>query len=138
MPYTFGERKARVAQLEATLASIGTSKRRAQTGGAPAHHRGNVAGGEAKLDEAGEAEDKAAAEFERMKAEKLKAAARTFRERAVLAKARDVAKAVSYNRRSDIALAQAACPKRRATHEDPDDAQTWENYAEAGSSRSAG
>ncbi|MGB8735702.1 MAG: caspase family protein [Rhodomicrobium sp.] len=116
-PYTFEERKVRVAALEATLASIGKSTDPLKQEARRLINEGDVAGGEAKLDEAGDAEEKEAAELERMQAEKLKAAARTFRERAVLARGRDVAKAVSY--------------LRRATHDDPDDAQTWEDLAEA-------
>ncbi|MGP0040026.1 MAG: caspase family protein, partial [Rhodomicrobium sp.] len=116
-PYTFEERKVRVAALEATLASIGKSTDPLKQEARRLINESDVAGGEAKLDEAGDAEEKEAAELERMQAEKLKAAARTFRERAVLARGRDVAKAVSY--------------LRRATHDDPDDAQTWEDLAEA-------
>jgi tetratricopeptide (TPR) repeat protein len=116
-PYTFEERKARVAALEATLASIGKSTDPLKQEARRLIGEGDVAGGEAKLDEAGDAEEKEAAELERMKAEKLKAAARTFRERAVLARGRDVLKAVSY--------------LRRATRDDPDDAQTWKDLAQA-------
>ncbi len=116
-PYTFEERKARVAALEATLASIGKSTDPLKQEARRLINEGDGAGGEAKLDEAGDAEEKEAAELERMQAEKLKAAARTFRERAVLARGRDVLKAVSY--------------LRRAAHDDPGDAQTWEDLAEA-------
>ncbi len=72
---------------------------------------GNVAGGEAKLDEALDADEKAAAEQERLAQERRKAAARSARDLAVLASGKDVLKALGYY--------------RRATKLDPSDAELW-------------
>ena len=60
-PYTAEERKARVAALQATLASIGKSSDPLRQEARRLIGEGNVAGGEAKLDEALDADEKAAA-----------------------------------------------------------------------------
>ena len=116
-PYTVEERKARVAELEKTLASIGTSTDPLRQEARRLIDGGNISGGKAKLDEALDADEKAIAEAERVAADKRKAAARSARDLAVLASGTDVVKAVAYF--------------QRATRLDPSDAQTWIDYAEA-------
>ncbi|MGO9986701.1 MAG: caspase family protein [Rhodomicrobium sp.] len=116
-PYTNEERKARVAQLEATLASIGKSTDPLRQEARRLINDGNVSGGEAKLDEALDADEKALAEAERVAAERRKAAAQGARDLAVLAEGRDALKAVAYY--------------RRATRLDPSDGETWRALAEA-------
>ncbi len=116
-PYTAEERKTRVAALQATLASIGKSSDPLRQEARRLIGEGNVAGGEAKLDEALDADEKAAAEQERLAQERRKAAARSARDLAVLASGKDVLKALGYY--------------RRATKLDPADAQTWRDYADA-------
>ncbi len=116
-PYTFEERKARVAQIEATLASIGKSADPLRQEGSRLINEGNVAGGQAKLDQALDADEKAIAEAERVAAERRKAAAQGARDLAVLAKGRDTLKAVAYY--------------RRATKFDPSDPGTWRNLGDA-------
>ena len=59
-PYTAEERKTRVAALQATLASIGKSSDPLRQEARRLIGEGNVAGGEAKLDEALDADEKAA------------------------------------------------------------------------------
>jgi tetratricopeptide (TPR) repeat protein len=76
-----------------------------------------VAGGQAKLDEALDADEKALAEAERVATERRKAAARSARDLAVLARGNDVVKTVAYY--------------QRATRLDPSDPQTWIDYGEA-------
>ena len=76
-----------------------------------------MAGGQAKLDQALDADEKAIAEAERVAAEKRKAAAQSARDLAVLARGTDVVKAVAYY--------------QRATRLDPSDPETWHDYARA-------
>ncbi len=116
-PYTAEERKVRVAALQATLASIGKSSDPLRQEARRLIGEGNVAGGEAKLDEALDADEKAAAEQERLAQERRKAAARSARDLAVLASGKDVLKALGYY--------------RRATRLDASDAQLWDGYARA-------
>ena len=118
-PYTAEERKTRVAALQATLASIGKSSDPLRQEARRLIGEGNVAGGEAKLDEALDADEKAAAEQERLAQERRKAAARSARDLAVLASGKDVLKALGYY--------------RRATKLDPSDADLWNDYARAAS-----
>jgi tetratricopeptide (TPR) repeat protein len=116
-PYTAEERKTRVAALQATLASIGKSSDPLRQEARRLIGEGNVAGGEAKLDEALDADEKAAAEQERLAQERRKAAARSARDLAVLASGKDVLKALGYY--------------RRATKLDASDAEGWNAYAAA-------
>ncbi len=116
-PYTAEERKTRVAQLQATLASIGKSCDPLRQEARRLIGEGNVAGGEAKLDEALDADEKAAAEQERMARERRTAAAKSARDLAVLASGKDALKALAYY--------------RRATKLDPSDADVWNDYAQA-------
>jgi tetratricopeptide (TPR) repeat protein len=76
-----------------------------------------VAGGQAKLEEALDADEKAIAEAERVAAERRKKAARRARDLAVLARGTDVLKAVAHY--------------QRATRLDPSDPETWDEYARA-------
>lgn len=109
-PYTPEERAKRIAELSSTLASIGASGDPLRQEARRLIDAGNVEGGTAKLDAALDAEEKAAAEAERLVAEKKKAAARSARDLAVLARASNVAKAADYY--------------KRAAGLDPTDAQT--------------
>ena len=115
--YTAEERKKRVAELQETLARIGTSTDPLLQEARRRIDAGDVAGGQAKLDEALDADEKAIAEAERVAAERRKAAAQSARNVAVLARGTDVVKAVAYF--------------QRATRLDPSDAETWNDYAEA-------
>ena len=116
-PYTAEERKTRVAALQATLASIGKSSDPLRQEARRLIGEGNVAGGEAKLDEALDADEKAAAEQERLAQERRKAAARSARDLAVLASGKDALKALGYY--------------RRATKLDPSGDGLWNAYADA-------
>ena len=116
-PYTSEERKTRVAQLEITLASIGKSSDPLRQEGSRLIREGNVAGGQTKLNEALNADEKAIAEAERVAAERRKTAAQSARDLAILARGRDTLEAVNYY--------------RRATRLDSTDAQTWRNLAAA-------
>jgi tetratricopeptide (TPR) repeat protein len=116
-PYTAEERKARVAELEKTLASIATSTDPLRQEARRLIDVGNVAGGQAKLDEALDADEKALAEIERAAAERRKAAARNARDLAVLARGTDVVKAVAYY--------------ERAARLDASDPRIWHDYARA-------
>src|SRR5262249_17296348 len=78
---------------------------------------GTGAGGEAKLEEALDVEEKAIAEVERLAAERRKVTARNARDAAVLAHGTDVVKAVAYY--------------QRATRLDPSDPGIWDKYARA-------
>jgi len=115
--YTTEERKKRVAELQEFLARTATSTDPLRQEARRLIDAGNVAGGQAKLDEALDADEKAIAEAERVAAEKRKAAARSARDLAVLARGADVARAVAYF--------------QRATRLDPSDAATWDAYARA-------
>ena len=114
-PYTAEERKTRVAAFQATLASIGKSSDPLRQEARRLIGEGNVAGGEAKLDEALDADEKAAAEQERLAQERRKAAAKSAVDLAVLASGKDVLKALAYY--------------RRATKLDASDAEVWNDYA---------
>jgi tetratricopeptide (TPR) repeat protein len=116
-PYTPEERAKRISELGLTLASIGSSGDPLRREARRMIDKGNVSGGQAKLDEALDAEEKAANEAEKLVAEKRKAAARNARDLAVLSRATNVAKAVDYY--------------ARATKLDPSDAQVWDEYARA-------
>ena len=116
-PYTPEERKARVATLQATLASIGKSGDPLWQEGKRLIVSGDVAAGEAKLDEGLDADEKALADIKRLEEERSKATARKARDLAVLASGKDVLKALGYY--------------RRATKADPSDAEVWNAYAQA-------
>ena len=118
-PYTAEERQKRVAELEATLARIGTSTDPLRQEARRLIDGGNMAAGQAKLDQALDADEKAIAEAERVAAERRTAAARNARDLAVLARGTDIAKAVAYY--------------QRATRLDSSDPQTWFDYANAAS-----
>lgn len=68
-PYTAEERGQRIAQLQATLQSIGQSSDPLRQEGKRLIEGGNVDGGTAKLDEALDADEKAIAEADRIAAE---------------------------------------------------------------------
>ena len=112
-PYTAEERQKRISELERTLRSIATSTDPLRQDARRLIDQGNVRGGQAKLDEALDADEKAIAQAERVAAEKRKAAAQS----AVLARGTDILKAVAYY--------------RRATSLDPSDPETWDAYARA-------
>src|SRR5262245_7675329 len=83
-PYTLEERQKRVAELDQTLARIGTSTDPLRQEARRLFDQGNVAGGQAKLDEALDADERAVAEAERVAADRRKTAARSARDLAVL------------------------------------------------------
>jgi len=112
-PYTPEERAKRVADLTATLASIGSSSDPLRQEARRRIDAGDVKGGEEKLDEALDADEKAVLEAERVAAEKRKAAAQSARDLGVLARGRDVVKAATYY--------------NRATKLDPADPKTWQD-----------
>jgi tetratricopeptide (TPR) repeat protein len=114
-PYTAEERQNRVAELDRTIASIGGSSDPLRQEARRLIDAGNVIGGQAKLDEALDADERAIAEAERVAAEKRKAAAQSARDLAVLARGADALKSLAYY--------------ERATRLDPADAQTWDAYA---------
>lgn len=115
--YTAEERGKRVAELQDTLARIGTSTDPLRVEARRLIDAGNVKGGQAKLNQALDADEKAIGEAERVAAERRKAAAQSARDLAVLARGSDVLKAVAYF--------------QRATRLDPSDAGTWHDYARA-------
>src|SRR5262245_55683469 len=116
-PYTSEERQKRVADLEQTLARIGTSTDPLRQEARRLLDQGNLEAGQAKLDKALDAEETAAAEVELMGAERRKAGARNARDLAVLVRGTDVVKEVMYY--------------QRAARLDPTDADTWHDYASA-------
>jgi tetratricopeptide (TPR) repeat protein len=116
-PYTMEERKARVAELERTLASIATSGDPLRQEARRLIDGGNVASGKAKLDEALDADEKALEEAQRVVQEKRQAAAQSARDLAVLTKGTDVVSAVAYY--------------GRATRLDPNNLSTWHEYSRA-------
>ncbi len=116
-PYNPEERNARAAALEATLASIGNSTDSLRQEGGRLLKEGDLAGGQAKLDEALDADEKAIAEAEHVAAKRRKAAAQGARDLAVLAMGGDALKALDYY--------------RRAVKLDPSDAGTWGDLAKA-------
>src|SRR5262249_59353993 len=116
-PYTAEERSKRVTDLEATLARIGTSTDPLRQEARRLIDAGNVMGGQAKLDEALDADEKALAEAQRVADERRRAAVRSARDLAVLARGSDVAKAVAYY--------------QRATRLDPSDPQPWLDFGDA-------
>ncbi len=109
------ERQAAVKRYAETLTSLaGSSEPKVKQAG-QLITAGKVAEGQAKLDEALDDDDKAAAALERLAAEKRKSQARTARDAARLALGSDVVKALGYF--------------KRATTNDPADARTWLDYA---------
>ncbi|MFM9942995.1 MAG: caspase family protein [Hyphomicrobiaceae bacterium] len=116
-PYTPEERAKRVADLSRSLQVVAASGDPIMEEAGRRFSSGDVAGGTAKLDEAGEADEQAMAELERMLAEKRKATARNARAAAVLVRGTSVLKAMGHY--------------QRATKADPGDAQTWDDYARA-------
>lgn len=110
-PYTPDERAKRVAELEASFKSIFSSTDPLRREAQRKFDAGDIEGGEAKLDEALDADEAAIAEAERVASEKRKTAARNALDLAVLARGRHVAKALGYY--------------RRAVKFDPDDAKVW-------------
>jgi tetratricopeptide (TPR) repeat protein len=113
--YTSEEREQRSVQLQSTLQSIGKSADPLRQEARRLIQIGNVAGGTAKLDQALDADEKAATEAERIAVERRKAGAQAARDLAVLATGRDAIKVMSYY--------------RRATVLDPDSAGTWIDFA---------
>jgi tetratricopeptide (TPR) repeat protein len=113
--YTAEERSKRVAELQETLARIATSTDPLRLEARRLIDAGYVKSGQAKLDQALDADEKAIAEAERVATERRKAAAHSARDLGVLARGTDVLKAVAYF--------------QRATRLDPADAQTWIGYA---------
>jgi uncharacterized caspase-like protein len=85
-PYAAEERQKRVEELEATLARIGTSTDPLRQEARRLIDGGNMAAGQAKLDQALDADERAIAEAERVAAERRTAAARNARDLAVLAR----------------------------------------------------
>jgi tetratricopeptide (TPR) repeat protein len=115
-PYTLEERQKRLAELGETLASIGKSTDPLRKEARRLINGGNVAGGQAKLDEALDADEKGLAEAERVAEERRKAAVSSARDLAVLASGKDVLKALGYY--------------RRATRLDPENAGIWYAYGQ--------
>ncbi|MEZ5842981.1 MAG: caspase family protein [Hyphomicrobiaceae bacterium] len=115
-PYTAAERARRVADLTTTLANLAASSDPKRQEARRLIEQGDVNAGEAKLDEALDADEKAVLEAERVAREKRKAAASSARDLARLAQGRDVAKAIAYF--------------KRATRLDPEDATTWQDLGE--------
>jgi tetratricopeptide (TPR) repeat protein len=115
--YTAEERQRRVAELEATLSRIGTSTDPLRQEARRLIDEGNVVDGQAKLDEALDADERALGEIALAAAERRKAAARNARDLAELARGADIIKALSYY--------------HRATRLDPADPETWYEYAYA-------
>jgi tetratricopeptide (TPR) repeat protein len=113
--YTAEERSKRVAELQETLARMAASTDPLRQEARQLIGAGNVKSGQAKLDQALDADEKAIAEAERVATERRKAAAQSARDLAVLARGSDVLKAVAYF--------------QRATRLDPSDAETWNHYA---------
>jgi tetratricopeptide (TPR) repeat protein len=113
--YTAEERSKRVAELQETLARMAASTDPLRREARQLIGAGNVKSGQAKLDQALDADEKAIAEAERVATERRKAAAQSARDLAVLARGSDVLKAVAYF--------------QRATRLDPSDAETWNHYA---------
>jgi tetratricopeptide (TPR) repeat protein len=116
-PYTAEERAKRVAELNEVLASIGASTDPLRQEARREIAEGNLAGGQAKLDAALDADEKVIAGAEPVPAEKRKAAAQSARDLAVLASGTDIAKSVAYY--------------QRATELNPTDPQTWDDYTRA-------
>jgi tetratricopeptide (TPR) repeat protein len=115
--YTAEERQRRVAELEATLIRIGASTDPLRQKARRLIDEGNVVDGQAKLDEALDADEKALAEMARAAADRRKTAARNAQDLAVLTRGTDVLRAVAYY--------------QRATRLDPSNAETWRDYADA-------
>lgn len=116
-PYTLEERKKRVLELGDTLARLASSSDPLRREAKSLIEAGNLKGGEKKLDEALDADEKAISEAERVAAEKRKAAAQSARDLAVLALGRDVNRAIDYF--------------KRATRLNPDDATSWQELGQA-------
>lgn len=116
-PYTVEERAAAVERIGRSLTSLAGSAEPKVKEASGLFAAGKVAEGRAKLDEALDDDEKAAAEIERLAKERRKTLARNARDAARLALGSDVGKALVYF--------------ERATHNDPDDAQTWYDYASA-------
>ena len=114
-PYTIEERQKRLADLQVTLANIGQSTDPLRQEARRLIDAGNVTDGEAKLDEALGADEKALIEAERVALDKRKTAAQSARDLAVLAEGRNGLRAAAYY--------------KRATTLDPGDAKTWVAYA---------
>ena len=108
--------------MQATLVSIGKSSDPLRQEARRLIDAGNVAGGEAKLDEALDADEKAASEQERLAKERRKAAATSAYDLAVLIRGKDILRALGYF--------------KRATQLDPTNTRAWNFYAEA--ARTAG
>ena len=116
-PYPTEERGKRVAELSKAVASIGASPDPLRQEARREIIQGNVDGGQAKLDAALEADEKAVAQAEPARAERRKEAVQGARDLAVLASGTDLVKSVAYY--------------QRATRLDPSDPQTWEDYNRA-------
>lgn len=116
-PYPLEARGKRVAELSKAVASIGASPDPLRQEARREIIQGNVEGGQAKLDAALDADEKAVAQVEPALAERRKAAVQGARDLAVLASGIDLEKSVAYY--------------QRATRIDPSDPQTWDDYNRA-------
>ena len=116
-PYPVEERGKRVAELSKAVASIGASPDPLRQEARREIIQGNVEGGQAKLDAALDADEKAITQAEPAPAERRKEAVQGARDLAVLASGTDLVKSVGYY--------------QRATRIDPSDPQTWDDYNRA-------
>jgi uncharacterized caspase-like protein/predicted negative regulator of RcsB-dependent stress response len=116
-PYTPQERAAAVERIGRSLTSLAGSAEPKVQEAARLFRDGKVAEGRAKLDEALDDDEAAAAEIERLAKERRRTLARNARDAAALALGSDIAKALTYY--------------ERATRNDPEHAQTWDDYARA-------
>jgi hypothetical protein len=106
-PYTPEERQKRVAELSSTLARIGTSTDPLDQEGRRLIGQGDVAGGQAKLEKALDADEQAISEAERVAAARREKAARRARDLAVLARGTGMLTA-----RDNVGLKPHACLSR--------------------------
>ncbi|MBV1694985.1 MAG: caspase family protein, partial [Hyphomicrobiales bacterium] len=116
-PYTPQERAAAVERIGRSLTSLAGSAEPKVQEATRLFRDGKVAEGRAKLDEALDDDEKAAAEIERLAKERRRALARNARDAAALARGSDIAKALTYY--------------ERATRNEPEHAQTWQDFGYA-------
>jgi tetratricopeptide (TPR) repeat protein len=114
-PYLPEERQAAVERIGRSLTSLAGSAEPKVKEASRLFSSGKVAEGRAKLDEALDDDEKAASEIERLAKERRRTLARNARDAARLALGTELAKALVYF--------------ERATRNDPEDAQTWLEYA---------
>jgi tetratricopeptide (TPR) repeat protein len=116
-PYTAEERQAAVERIGRSLTSLAGSAEPKVQEASRLFRDGKVTEGRAKLDEALDDDEKAAAELERLAKERRRTLARNARDAAALARGSDIGRALTYY--------------ERATRNDPEHAQTWDDYARA-------